>query len=192
MEKPKIRFVNPSEVHRIDDGLLNIDEEHTGEEIQNSRGFYKRMSMEEYRKHFSSMTDQQIKEVQIINNKDGNDKPSPRSETFHLAIDPFNDLVHTGRCYITHKIVDGEPVAEYNGRPMDVPFKGLLEDMLKYYPTPPKEKTDEDFLIQLRAIAMFKPEVFKEFLKNDYERIINKDIQFSPITKESYDGTRTK
>lgn len=103
-------------------------------------------------------------------------RENPKPEYYSAGIDPFTDLVNTGHCFIHHKIVDGEPVAEYNGRKLDIPFPDLMKDMLKFYPTPiVKERTDEDIRTELKAIAMFKPEVFKEFLKNDYERIINKD-----------------
>lgn len=98
-----------------------------------------------------------------------------RLTTYIFGVDPYDDLITTGSCFITHKLVDGKPVAEYKGRPLDVPFPDLMKDMLKFYPIPiTKERTDEDVLTELKAIAMFKPEIFKDFLKNDYECIINK------------------
>lgn len=58
---------------------------------------------------------------------------------------------------------------------MKIPFPSLIRDLVNYYPSPiVKEKTDEDWINELKAIAMFKPELFEKFLKEDYDRILNR------------------
>ncbi len=56
----QFRHINPNTSYDGSrEGLLNADEEHTTEEIQNSRGFYKRMTLEEA-KGKGFITDEQI------------------------------------------------------------------------------------------------------------------------------------
>lgn len=126
--------------------------------------------------HYYDWMDQVISETdEILADEDpvaipngGVDKEEP-FQYFSVGTDPYTDLVNTGNCSITHKIVDGQPVCEYNGRSLDIKFPNLMKDMLKYYDTQiVKERTDEDIMMELKAINLFKPEVLKEFIDKHY------------------------
>lgn len=93
------------------------------------------------------------------------------------GIDPYNEGTNDSQALIIRKGLNGESVVQYFGRPEGVLFPELIKDMLKYYPNlVVKERTDEDIRNELKAIAMFNPKILKDFLENDYERIINKEL----------------
>lgn len=96
---------------------------------------------------------------------------------YAAGIDPYcNDIVTEGSVAVLFREGTGENkgkmIAEYLGREkkeFEIPFHDLIKDMLKYYPTNiKKERTDEDVMMELKAIKMFKPHVLKDFIDNHY------------------------
>lgn len=90
---------------------------------------------------------------------------------YSMGIDPHAPTSTDATAVMITRKRGDKLVAEYISKPKEgVAFPELLNELLQYYPADNivKERTDEDVMMELKAIQMFRPNVLKEFIEKHY------------------------